>query len=359
AHSSYCPGRCRRHRCRCGPLPCRGGAGRRPRAGGQGARPRPQGPVGAGLPAQRRRAGGRAGQRPGAPHRPPRWAPPGGTAAGGRPRRGGGRTARDRGLADLRPGPVRLLLPDDRQGQPDRAPDVRRRGAPLAEGGPRGHPAWRADPQRRTPRVRPQRAPLRQHRRHPRRPARAARGVARAGLGLPGRQDPAPAPRRLAAGRQPEGHLRLDPRSPQRRGHRLGRARTDVGHRVRRDHPRRAQPDPSGAQLRLAAGRGRRRSRACQGAVRHLEADLDVLAERGHRRGGPGVGRGTGRTLPLLGPARRRQRAAQGPAPARAVRSHPHRREGAGRVAVDHDEQPRRAGRPRPERRPGHPPPGV
>ena len=65
-------------------------------------------------------------------------------------------------------------------------------------------------------------------------------------------------PGRLDPGRQPrQGQPVLDAGPPQRPGPGLGRRRSAVGERVRREHLRRGQPHREGQELRLARGRGR------------------------------------------------------------------------------------------------------
>ena len=90
----------------------------------------------------------------------------------------------------------------------------------------------------------------------------AGRAPTGAGPGLARRQDPADHAGRRAGAGQPVRRLAgLEPRSPQRAGPRLGRARPAVGRRVRPEHLGRAEPHRAGRQLRLAGGRGPRRRR--------------------------------------------------------------------------------------------------
>ena len=236
AHTSHCPDRLRCRRCGAA---ARGDRGRGGAAGGshgcpsrgrQGTRPGSAGAVGPGVPAQRRRARRGAGQRSGPPGGSARRATSGRQAARGGPRCRRGRAARARGRADVRRGPMGVLLPDDGRRQPDREEAVRRRPARPDRGAALGDPSGREHPQRRAPRLRPERPPVRHHRGRASRPPGPDLGLAGAGLGLAGRQDPAAQPRRVGPGRQPEGQLRLDQGAPQRRGHHVGRPRPDVGH---------------------------------------------------------------------------------------------------------------------------------
>ena len=91
------------------------------------------------------------------------------------------------------------------------------------------------------------------------------------GTGEAGRRDPSQDPDdlggkilritadgRAGAGQPDRGVAGVEPGAPQRAGPRLGRARPDVGQRVRPEHLGRAEPDRARRQLRLAGGGGAR-----------------------------------------------------------------------------------------------------
>ena len=143
------------------------------------------------------------------------------------------------------------------------------------------------EPQRRPARVRARRGALRQHRRQPgRRPGPGHR--------LAGRQDPAPEPRRLAAGGQPVRQPRLVLRAPQRAGAGLGRRRRHVGHRVRRARrPTSSTASGPGRNYGWPEVEGPRRTRRLHRPVRHLVADEHLLARAGwpSPAAGPGSAR--------------------------------------------------------------------
>ena len=141
---------------------------------------------------------------------------------------------------------------DDNRIVRKRVPRRRARADPAAA---RRHPRG-VEPQRRAARVRPGRDAVREHRRRRRHRLRAQDHGSLGGKIL------RMTPTGRSARRQPVRQPGVELRPPQRPGARLGRPRPDVGHRARPEHPRRAQPDPAGPQLRLARGRGRRRRRA-------------------------------------------------------------------------------------------------
>ena len=130
----------------------------------------------------------------------------------------------------------------------------------------------------------------------------------------------------------------------------VGRTWPDLGGRARREHLGRAQPDPSRAQLRLAAGRGLRRGRRLPrpaGPVAHRRR----VAERRHDVEGPRLGRCPARREPVVGRHLGPGRAHQAPLLPGHVRPDPQREASAGQVLVDHHEQ-RRGHRPgAPDRR--------
>ena len=120
------------------------------------------------------------------------------------------------------------------------------------------------------------------------------------GTGEAGRRTPAQDPNDLggkilritpdgdpAPGNPFDGLAGLDPRPPQRAGPGVGRARPDVGQRVRPEHLGRAEPDRAGRQLRLAGGRGTRGRRAVPqpgAAVAHRRGLAERHRDRRRRR---------------------------------------------------------------------------
>ncbi len=295
---------------RAGGVPDGAAAAGRSRRRGDG----PPGAVGPRLPPRRGRAGLGAGDRADPPHpRRRRRAAGRGDRPGRRPRRRRGGPARRRGLAGVRRRRPGVRLPDHGGGQPHRAVPARR----GARARPHG-PGARADPQRRSHRLRARRDALRRHGRH-------GRHVAAAGPRLAQRQDPAHGARRLGARRQPGADTRLLVGAPQRAGPRMGRRGPPLGDGVRAERGGRGQPDPPGRELRLARRRGRRRRGGDHGPGRHL-VDLRGLPERRSDRGRRPLRGRSARRAPVAGAPGGRGRGGSGRGARRAARPPAHRR---------------------------------
>ncbi len=125
-----------------------------------------------------------------------------------------------------------------------------------------------------------------------------------------------------------------------------------LGQRVRRQHLGRAEPDPQGRQLRLAADRGPRRGQP-RGLGRRA---APTRGPSGDRRGvalGPGLRRRLAvagrpaRHPALAGPGHRRRRGPAARALRRRLRAPPLGRRGPGRFPVDDHLEPRRPRQPR------------
>ncbi len=253
-------------------------------------------PVGADLPAQRQRTGGRARQRRSCTRSP--------ASGGKRVDRPGRQRATERRGRPARPGaapglptqPLALRLHHHRQRQPGRADAVRRR--PAQQPAPRagGHPPEH-HPQRRPAALRADRAPLRRHRRrrqHQQRP----------GPGLAGRQDPAVTDTGEVPGRQPvRRQPGVDVRAPQRAGPLLRQPRAGCG-------------PPSSARTPATSSTGSSRGHNYgwpvveggdgAGGDYHdplvdLAAHVDVLTVRAGRRRAARLGRRAGRRVALPG----------------------------------------------------------
>ena len=149
--------------------------------------------------------------------------------------------------------------------------------------------------QRRTAGLRTRRHAVGDHRR-----ARRTRYLP--GPGFPGRQDPPDDAGRQARSGQPVRHAGVDLRAPQRAGDRVGQRRADVRLRARPEPLQRSQPDPEGAQLRLARYRGSRPRPGIHRSRAYLD-DRGGIAVRRRDSGRQPLGRRAARDAAVAGPA--------------------------------------------------------
>ena len=251
--------------------------------------------------------------------------------------------------------PARVLLPDQRVRQPRHPDDVRRRGAVGAD--PRsstGITRGNVDPQRRRARVRADGPPASSA---PATPGWTRSGQTRRTAARPrtprlaGREDPAAQRGRRPCRRTTRSATRCGPTATATsQGFDWDDRRPDVGDRVRRERPGRAQPDrrraPTTAGRCVEGGDGDPATSATRSSPGTRRTPARPAASPS-RRTAPGSGRWPARaSTPSGSPARdvaRKERHFHGP-----VRPDPHGAPGPRRLAVDHHQQPGRPRLPRP-----------